>query len=93
MGLRIHHSLPKIVLRITKSSVEDEEIEIIGTRPAIIRKKISIGRNIEFAQTQRLSDREIGRNLKSCSASISNNDYSGQHDTLYYQTLPLSDYN
>ena len=30
---------------------------------------------------------------KSCSASISNNDYSEKHDTSYYQTLPPSDYN
>ena len=47
MGLTMHHHLPKRLLSIAKkSSVEDEEIEIIGTRPAISRKCSPIGRNI-----------------------------------------------
>ena len=47
-----------------------------------------IGRNIEFVQTQCLSDRETGHNLKSHSASSSTNDYCGQYDASYYQTQP-----
>ena len=46
-----------------------EAIEIIGTGDAITRNVSQNGRNIEIAKTQRLSDRETGRNWWSCSAS------------------------
>ena len=47
MGLTMHHHLPKILLSIAKKSpVEDEEIEIIGTRPETSRKFSPIGRKI-----------------------------------------------
>ena len=36
-----------------KSPVEDEDIEIIGTKPVISITLSPIGRNIEFAQSQR----------------------------------------
>ena len=49
----MHHPLLKILLRIEKSPVEDEDIEIIGTRPVISITLSPIGRNIEFAQSQR----------------------------------------
>ena len=47
MGLKTHHPLPKIFLRIAKKTlIEDEEIKIIGRRPVISRKFSPIGRNI-----------------------------------------------
>ena len=52
----------KITKDRKKSLVEDGDIEIVGTRPAIGRTFSPIGRNIEFSQTHRLSDRETGRN-------------------------------
>ena len=73
--------------------VEDEDIEIFGTSPAISRTFQPIVRNIEFAQTQLLSDRETGRNCQYCSLSSSTTDYRGQHDTSYYQPQTPDDYN
>ena len=47
MGLTMHHHLPKILLSIAKKSpVEDEEIEIIGTRPETSKFVTLIGRKI-----------------------------------------------
>ena len=82
-----------ITQHLKKSPVEYKEIEIIGTRPSISRNFPPIGRNIEFAQSQCLSDRETGDNFQSCSVLNSTNYYCVQHDTLYYQPQSLANYN
>ena len=45
-----------------KSPFEDEEIRIIGTRPAISRMFSPIGRNIEIPQTHRFSEIQTDHN-------------------------------
>ena len=52
-----------------------------------------IGRNIEFAHTHHLGDRETGSNFQSCSASSSTNYYRRQYDIWYYQPQPPDYYN
>ena len=47
----------KDIIENGKSSVEDEDIIIIATRPAIIITFSPIGRNIEFPQTHRFSEK------------------------------------
>ena len=54
---------------------------------------LSIGRKIEIAQTQGLSDRDKVCNFLYRSASSSTNNYRGQHTLLYYQPQPSADYN
>ena len=61
-----------------KSLFEDEEIKIIGTRQSISRKFPSIGRNINFSQTQWFSERKPDHDWQ----------YHGQHDSSYYQLQP-----
>ena len=46
MYLTMYHTIPKILLFMEKSPVEDEDIEIIGIRPAISITFLTIVRNI-----------------------------------------------
>ena len=47
MGLTINHRLPKNTTQhCKKTPIDDEDIEIIGTRPAISRNFSPIFRNI-----------------------------------------------
>ena len=48
------YSYKNIIQHGKKSPVQDEEIKIIGIRPAISITFSSIGRNIEFPQSQML---------------------------------------
>ena len=85
-------SSKNITWHCKKSPVEDEDIEIIGTRPATSRTFSPIEKYIECAQTQWLGDRETGRILQYSSVSSSTNEYFGQHDTSYYQPQPPAEY-
>ena len=46
MYLTMYHTIPKILLFMEKSPVEDEDVEIIGIRPAISRTFLPIVRNM-----------------------------------------------
>ena len=54
-------------------------------RPATSITFSPIGRNIEFPQSQRFSEWKPECNWQYREASISTNDYRGQHDIFYYQ--------
>ena len=72
----------KNINKYKKSPIEDEEVQIIGTRPAISRSLSPTVRNIEIPQTHRSSERKPNHNWKS----------RGQYDSSYYQPQP-STYN
>ena len=92
MDLTMHHTLPKILLSMKKSPVEYREIKIIDIRPAISRTFSRIGRNIDFLQSQRFSERKPEHKWKYRKASSPIHDYCEQHDTSHYQPQP-SNYN
>ena len=80
LHLTVHHIIPKQLPIVKNPPVEDEDIKIISTRPAASRTFPPIGRNIETPQTHRFSERKPDSNWQ----------YSGQHDSSYYQPQPTT---
>ena len=73
--LTVHYTLTKILMGMEILPVEDEEIIVIGTRPAISRMFSPICRNMEIPQTHRFSERKLDHNWQ----------FYGQHYSSYYQ--------
>ena len=63
-----------------KSPVEDEEIRIIGTNPAISTSFSPIGKNIVIPQTNRFIERKTDHNRQYCV----------KPNSSYYQTKPAT---
>ena len=79
------YSFKKITQHVKNLSVENEDIEIIGIRPAVSRTLSQINRNVTLPKAQRFRDRETGRNWRYFEASSSTNNCIRQHGTTYYK--------